>query len=69
MLHKLLCAALCASLAALTGCATRDSRDAPWDPVNGQSLFEQIPNWDNNAGLRCGGHLPESKRGNRTDRC
>ena len=54
---------LIAAVFMLTGCAaiveelTRDPRDAPWDPRSGQ-LFEQIPNWDDEAIRRCGGHLP-----------
>ena len=34
------------SIAALTGCATRDQRDAPWDPKPGHSLIDVLPNWD-----------------------
>jgi hypothetical protein len=52
----------------LTGCAavleelTRDPRDAPWDPRPGQGqLIDQIPNWDDAALRRCGGHLPEGE--------
>lgn len=54
-------AAAC-SLAVLTGCAavreelTRDRRDAPWDPREGQ-LFEQLPPWDGAASKICCGHL------------
>lgn len=43
---KLLLKLLLALLAiASTGCATRDHRDAAWDPRPGTALFEQIPNW------------------------
>ena len=66
------CAAmLLIALAAVssTGCATHDRRDAPWDPKPGQTLIDQIPNWDGEAQRRCGGHLPESERGTRSSRC
>jgi hypothetical protein len=43
LLLKLLLAALVTANAA--GCATRDHRDAAWDPRPGTALFEQIPNW------------------------
>ena len=43
LLLKLLLAALVTANSA--GCATRDPRDAPWDPRPGTALFEQIPNW------------------------
>lgn len=58
--------------AASTGCATRDRRDAPWDPDprRGQSLFDQMPNWDNSAEKICAGHLrPEARRPGQSDRC
>jgi len=31
----------------LQGCALvfKDPRDAPWDPVDGQALFTQLPAW------------------------
>ena len=67
MLHKLLLLSLVANLAACT--AMRDSRDAPWDPKPGHSLLDQIPNWDDNAKRRCGGHLRESVRGDRSTGC
>lgn len=51
------------------GCMTYDRRDAPWDPKPGQALFDQIPNWEGEALRRCGGHLPESERGQRSPRC
>ena len=36
------------SLLAVTGCATHDRRDAPWDPrpESGRSLIDVLPNWD-----------------------
>jgi hypothetical protein len=66
-LRVLLLLALAANLA---GCVTlRDSRNAPWDPKPGHSLLDQIPNWDDNAKRRCGGHLRESVRGDRSTGC
>jgi hypothetical protein len=58
-------------LASLQGCAViRDSRDAAWDPPQGRSLFEQLPNWDRAAQKLCGAHLRESERSvGMTDRC
>jgi hypothetical protein len=39
------------TLAAIsTGCASRDPRDAPWDPKPGRALHEQLPNWDHPMG-------------------
>jgi hypothetical protein len=49
---------LAASLTA--GCSalpTHDRRDAPWDPKPGQTLMDQIPNWEGGAGRVCCGHL------------
>jgi len=39
---------LASSVLAATGCATRDRRDAPWDPrpESGRSLIDVLPNWD-----------------------
>lgn len=39
---------LCCSCAPFMDELTRDKRDAPWDPdyAAGESLFDQIPNWD-----------------------
>jgi hypothetical protein len=64
---KILLAASAVSLL-LAGCATRDPRDAAWDPKPGQSLFEQLPNWDNAAERRCCGHLRQCGP-NQTPRC
>jgi hypothetical protein len=36
------------------GCAgwqPRDPRDAPWDPRPGQTLFDQMPNWQYQCGV------------------
>jgi len=62
MLRVLLLIALSCASAALQGCATRDYRDAPWDPKPGRALFEQLPNWDDRAQRRCGAHLHERDR-------
>jgi hypothetical protein len=60
---KLSLIAAVSSLVMLTGCAqlhtelVRDRRDAPWDPVitQGHSLFDQMPNWQQQCGVtvRC----------------
>jgi len=47
-----------ASTVAATGCAgyqPRDPRDAPWDPRPGQTLFDQMPNWQQQCGrdIKC----------------
>lgn len=41
----LLSCALAVLVLANTGCASRDRRDAPWDPKPGAQLIDQIPNW------------------------
>ena len=53
-----------------TGCATHDRRDTAWDPkINqGQTLFDQMPNWDDAAAKICCGHLRECKA-NQSPRC
>ncbi len=56
------------SLLVLAGCATRDPRDAQWDPPPGRSLFEQLPNWDRAAEIRCCGHL-RTCQPHQTPRC
>ena len=60
-----------AAAVSTVGCSSvsYDRRDAAWDPRPGQSLLDQIPNWQGEAQRRCGGHLPESERGTRTPRC
>ena len=67
MLRLVLLLAVCANLAA---CAQlqQDRRDAPWDPKPGQSLFDQIPNWEGGANRVCCGHL-RSCGPNQTPRC
>jgi hypothetical protein len=60
-----------------TGCAAHDraklfraSGTAPHDPPQGRALFEQLPNWDNAAQVRCGAHLrPQDRKPGMTDQC
>ena len=43
-----------AVLTVLVGCTSiPDHRDRPWDPPAGRALFEQLPNWDNQATQTC----------------
>jgi hypothetical protein len=56
------------SLVLVTGCATHDYRDRPWDPPNGRALFEQIPAWDRAAQQQCCGHLKSCAK-YQTNRC
>jgi len=56
-----------------TGCgsfAVHDRRDTAYDPKlsKGQTLFDQIPNWDNAAEKICCGHLRQCKA-NQSPRC
>lgn len=53
-----------------TGCATHDHRDTHYDPKQsqGQTLFDQMPNWDDAAAKICCGHLRECKA-NQSPRC
>ena len=56
-----------------TGCgsfAVHDRRDTAYDPKlsKGQTLFDQMPNWDNSAAKICCGHLRECKA-NQSPRC
>jgi hypothetical protein len=55
-------------VAASVGCSTQDRRvifrpqgTAPHDPPQGRMLFEQLPNWDNAAQVRCGAHLRQDQ--------
>jgi hypothetical protein len=74
MMRWLLLATL---VAASVGCSTQDRRvifrpqgTAPHDPPPGRQLFEQIPNWDNAAQVRCGGHLrPDQMKPGMTRGC
>ena len=52
------------------GCSVSsyDRRDAAWDPKPGQSLIDQIPNWDGESQRRCCGHLTQCQA-NQTPRC
>ena len=60
-----------------TGCASQDRAvlfraqgTAPHDPPRGRDLFEQLPNWDNAAQVRCGGHLrPQDMKPGMTRGC
>ena len=68
---------LVALVAASTGCAVQDRAvlfraqgTAPHDPPRGRDLFEQLPNWDNAAQVRCGGHLrPQDMKPGMTRGC
>ena len=53
-----------------TGCATHDGRDTRYEPKQsqGQTLFDQMPNWDNAAEKICCGHLRTCKA-NQSPRC
>jgi hypothetical protein len=68
---KLLVVAASLALVTLQGCASYDPTQRPWDPPRGRALFEQIPQWDNSALKRCGGHMmpDEAKREGRSMRC
>jgi hypothetical protein len=64
MNRMLLALLLALVLANTAGCAASDRAKlfrpmgtAPHDPPQGRALFEQLPNWDNAAQVRCGGHL------------
>ena len=77
-MHKLLTLLLVALVAANTvGCAAQDRAKlfraqgtAPHDPPRGRDLFEQMPNWDNAAQVRCGAHLrPDQMKPGMTRGC
>jgi hypothetical protein len=57
--HSICSVLLLASTVAATGCATHDRRDTAYDPDlrRGQSLIDQIPNWEGAAAKICCGHL------------
>ena len=59
-----------AAAASTQGCSVSsyDRRDAAWDPKPGQSLIDQISNWDGEAHARCCGHLRQCQA-NQTPRC
>ena len=52
------------------GCSVSswDRRDAAWDPKPGQTLIDQIPNWQGESQSRCCGHL-RTCQVNQTPRC
>ena len=61
-----LCALLALALVAVNtaGCSAlpaHDRRDAPWDPKPGQTMMDQIPNWEGGANRVCCGHLRQCK--------
>ena len=70
MMSRLLLIAAVSSLV-LQGCAVRDPRMAAWDPPANRALFEQVPNWQGEAGRVCGGHLSaeERRRQGLSNRC
>lgn len=56
----------------LGGCAYPYNKDRPYDPNfdKGESLFDQIPNWEGEARKVCAGHLPpEQRKPHQTGRC
>lgn len=57
----------------VSGCAS-DLRwhtgRTPWDPLWQEQLMYQLPNWEHEALIRCGGRLtPEERRSGMTDKC
>lgn len=60
---------ICLVVSVVVGCAQPGR--TPWDPPEGRSLFEQIPNWDGAASRICGGRLTpeEAQRQGRSTRC
>ena len=59
-----------AAAASTVGCSvsSRDRRDAAWDPKPGQTLIDQMPNWQGESQSRCCGHLRQCQV-NQTARC
>jgi hypothetical protein len=59
-----------AGCAAVNEWAQQDRRDAPWDPKlsQGQTLFDQMPAWDNAAEKNCCGSKRQCLEG-QTPRC
>ena len=77
-MNRMLVVLLLALAAANTaGCAASDRAKvfraqgtAAHDPARGRDLFEQLPNWDDAAQRRCGGHLkPEDMKPGMTRWC
>jgi hypothetical protein len=54
---------------ALQGCAAYNTQQRPWDPPKGRALYEQIPNEDGAALVRCCGANPSQCQRYQTDRC
>ncbi len=55
LLIAILLLTACCSCAPLADELSRPAGYAPWDPPPGRALFEQIPNWDNEAAKKCCG--------------
>ena len=56
----------------LGACAYPYNKDRPYDPNfdRGESLFDQIPNWEGEARKVCAGHIPpEQRQPHQTGRC
>lgn len=68
-LKPLLAVLAAVSLAAATGCANYNPQQRPWDPTQGRALFEQIPNEEGAALVRCCGSNPTKCQRHQTDRC
>ena len=59
-------------LTVLAGCSIHGPMDRPYDPdpSRGETLFDQIPNWEGEARKVCAGHIPPSQRKpHQTGRC
>jgi hypothetical protein len=67
-ISTLLAASLVVALAGCSAVPAHDRRDAPWDPKPGQTLFDQIPNWEGGANRVCCGHL-RTCQAHQTPRC
>jgi hypothetical protein len=69
-MRKLVAVAVVTVATQLVGCAGYSIYDAPWDPKPGRAMFNQIPNWEGEANLKCGGHLaPEDMKPGMSRRC
>ena len=56
----------------LGACAYPYNKDRPYDPNfdRGESLFDQIPNWEGEARKVCAGHIPpQQRKPHQTGRC
>jgi len=59
-------------LVMLQGCSSFPGKDRAYDPdiTQGETLFDQIPNWDGEANRLCGSDLlPEERTRQHTLRC